>query len=82
MDEMMTKEQIAAVHAIFASLAEITKDARNMAVVARRMADKGLITTGDPCDSVWGLEHETAEFYNVLSDEVWNIRQHEEKGVE
>ncbi len=81
MDDVMTKEQIQAVHLIFAKLAEVTDAATSINDVARRMAGKGMITTADPCDSVWNLQLEIDVLFSLLSDEVWNLPL-EEKEVE
>jgi hypothetical protein len=72
MPEQLTEKDLQEFHELFTLLAELTKDAKNILEVAQRLMNKGLVTTEDPCDSVWPFEDNTHVFVSALADAVWN----------
>ena len=64
--------EVASWNALLVLLAELTADAQSAAQIAQRIIDRGLLTTDDPCESIWAWENKLDSFFSALADCVWD----------
>lgn len=64
--------EIASWNALLVLLAELTSDAQSIAQIAQRIVDRGLLTTEDPCESIWAWENKLDSLFSAVADCVWD----------
>ncbi|MGZ4957425.1 MAG: hypothetical protein ACXWAT_11035 [Methylobacter sp.] len=64
-------QHIERMHADFALLAELTKDAKGYEEIAQRFIDRGLVHTRQPSDSVNDYQNVCEEFVSKVAELLW-----------
>jgi hypothetical protein len=64
-------QHVERMHADFALLAELTKDAKSYEDIAQRFVDLGLIKTHQPSDSVIAYQNVCEEFVSKVAPLLW-----------